>query len=261
MQLSKKALGLLAGVAFLALVATGVIAWKLGGGEPASPSSLPVAVAPATPTASAAASEERTMATSSPATSSATSTTSVAEEPTSEPSEEPSPEPTETAMPSIRASAKPAQNPKATTKAPTRPSPKPAQSQGAPAPSVPTKESTFDASYARTVAEYIVEDIATADERFLNRPELGAAPTLGFLSENMTRLENAGMPPVSDPAKYFALVRTLREFYSKAEAQLPGDISGAAATYTVSRKGTSELLTILNPVLGTKHKLPPWSWM
>ena len=48
MELSKKVLGILAGAVLLALVATGVIAWKLGGGEPGSPSSLPVAVAPAT---------------------------------------------------------------------------------------------------------------------------------------------------------------------------------------------------------------------
>ena len=47
-------------------------------------------------------------------------------------------------MPSVRASAKPAQSPEA------------------PAPSVPEESSTFDASYAKTVVGYIVEDIASA---------------------------------------------------------------------------------------------------
>jgi hypothetical protein len=41
----------------------------------------------------------------------------------------------------------------------------------------------------------------------------------------------------------------------KAADQLPDDVIGAAATCTVARQATSELLGLLNPVLGTNYKL------
>ncbi len=131
-----------------------------------------------------------------------------------------------------------------------------------PAPTrAPKPVSTFDDDYARLMAGRIVEDIATADERMLDRP-LNAANTMGFLSDTMSNLEGAGVPDVKDEAHYVALVRTLSDFYDKAEWQLSEDqITEAAATYTVARGATSELLTLLNPVLGTKHKLAAWSWM
>ncbi len=125
----------------------------------------------------------------------------------------------------------------------------------------PKPVSTFDDDYARLMTGRIVEDIATADERMLDRP-LNAGNTMGFLSDTMSNLEGAGVPDVKDQVHYVALLRTLGQFYDKAEWQLSEDqITEAAATYTVARKATSELLTILNPVLGTKHKLPVWSWM
>ena len=61
-----------------------------------------------------------------------------------------------------------------------------------------------------------MDDIATADERFSDRPDLGADRTMAFLSANMERLLNAGMPPVKDQAHYYALVTTLGQFYDKA---------------------------------------------
>lgn len=128
--------------------------------------------------------------------------------------------------------------------------------------SAPTETpDSFDDSYARTVAGYIVEDVATADERFSDHPGIGASTTMDFLSEDMGRLLDAGMPPVKDQAHYYALVTTLEKFYSKAANQLPDDVMGAAATYTVARENTGELLSLLNPVLGTKYKLGQWSFM
>jgi hypothetical protein len=106
-----------------------------------------------------------------------------------------------------------------------------------------------------------VRDVATADERFSDRPDLGADRTMEFLSTDMARLLDAGMPPVKDQAHYYALVTTLEDFYGKAAAQLPDDVTGAAATYTVARQATNELLGLLNPVLGTRHVLPKWNFM
>jgi len=100
-----------------------------------------------------------------------------------------------------------------------------------------------------------------ADEYFLDSPEIGTSTTMGFLSAHMGRLLNAGMPPVADKAHYYALVTTLEKFYGNAAYQLPDDVIGAAATYTVARQATSELLGLLNPVLGTKYTLPKWSFM
>lgn len=120
---------------------------------------------------------------------------------------------------------------------------------------------SFDESYARTVAGNIVEDIGTADERFSDHPEIGASTTMDFLAGDMGRLLDAGMPPVKDQAHYYALVTTLQKFYSKAADQLPDDVTGAAATYTVARENTGELLSLLNPVIGTKYKLGQWSFM
>ena len=84
---------------------------------------------------------------------------------------------------------------------------------------------------------------------------------MGFLSADMQRLLNAGMPPVKDQAHYYALVTTLGQFYDKAAKKLPDDFIGAAATYTVARNNTTELLGLLNPILGTKHALPAWTFM
>lgn len=84
---------------------------------------------------------------------------------------------------------------------------------------------------------------------------------LRFLSEDMQRLLDAGMPPLGDTAHYHAQATTLGQFYAKAANQLPGDITGAAATYTVAREETGKLLALLNPVLGTHYSLPKWSFM
>ncbi|MEO7062104.1 MAG: hypothetical protein ABI083_20495 [Lapillicoccus sp.] len=135
----------------------------------------------------------------------------------------------------------------------------PAPSSVAPVPT--TEEAAFDKSYATTVTADIVDDIATADERFSDRPELGAATTMGFLSHDMERLLNAGIPPVKDKAAYYALVTTLGQFYGKARDQLPYDVLGAAANYSVAREQTRNLLAILNPLLGKHYSLPTWSYM
>jgi hypothetical protein len=164
------------------------------------------------------------------------------------------PRATATKKTSRPSSTKPAT--RATSKPSRPPSTKPAPAQA------PEPVSTFDDEYARIVAGRIVRDIATADERMLDRPDIGGDSAMAFLSKDMGNLEKAGLPDVKDRAHYVALVRTLGQFYDKAEWQLSEDqITEAAATYTVARKATSELLTILNPVLGTKHKLPAWSWL
>lgn len=119
----------------------------------------------------------------------------------------------------------------------------------------------FDKEYATEIARRIVRDIATGDERFSDRPELGAATTMDFLSSDMENLLSCGTPASAPATEYRALVTTLRDFYAKAATQLPDDITGAASTYTVARKHTAELLTMLNPPLGTKHSLPRWSFM
>ncbi len=114
---------------------------------------------------------------------------------------------------------------------------------------------------ARLIAGRIVRDIAAADDRFLDRPEFGASTTMGFLAEHMRRLSELGPPPGLDPAHYMALLDTLEQFYEQASGRLPDQLIGAAATYTVCRQHTEELLGLLNPVLGTSHRLPVWSFI
>lgn len=133
--------------------------------------------------------------------------------------------------------------------------------KASPATRAPAAIDDFDKAYAGLVTADLVDDIATADERFLDQPKLGASTTMGFLSADMGRLLNAGMPPMADKAHYYALVTTLENFYGQAADQLPEDVIGAAATYTVARQSTSELLGLLNPVLGTKYALARWSFM
>lgn len=134
-------------------------------------------------------------------------------------------------------------------------------SQPAPS-SAPKPVDSFDDAYAHVIAGRILRDIASADERMLDSPEIRGDSAMAFLSQDMSNLEKAGIPDVEDRAHYIALVRTLGEFYDKAEWQLAQDqINEAAATYTVAREATSDLLAILNPILGTQHRLPEWSWL
>lgn len=146
-----------------------------------------------------------------------------------------------------------------------RPAPAPTRAPAAPQPPAPAPhappetEDSFDEDYARTVLGWIVEDVATADERMSDRPDIGGSASMSFLADDMRRLLEAGIPPVADDSGYYALVATLEEFFAQAAAQLPSDIPGAAATYTIAREHTEELLDILNPVLGTSHTLPAWS--
>jgi hypothetical protein len=134
-------------------------------------------------------------------------------------------------------------------------------SNASPVTRAPAAIDNFNKAYARQVTADLVDDVATADKRFLDHPELGASTTMGFLSADMSRLLNAGMPPVADKAHYYALVTTLEKFYGEAADQLPDDVMGAAVTYTVARQSTSELLGLLNPVLGTKYALAKWSFV
>lgn len=187
--------------------------------------------------------------------------------PTPEPRTKPSPEPTSAESPLPPAASPTSEPPPSTSVAPA-----PAQSAAARAPSAPRAQESnsrslaeeqapqFDAEWARTNARNIVEDIAAADERMLDRPEIGGSTTMWFLADNMDRLMDAGVPPGEDPAQYMALLQTLGDFYTLAGDQLPGDVMGAAATYTVARENTSTLLDILNSALGTSHSLPPWSF-
>jgi hypothetical protein len=124
----------------------------------------------------------------------------------------------------------------------------------------PPATDAFDKACAKVIAGRVVEDVATGDARFMDRPDLGAATTMGFLSTDMEDLLNCGMPRVADQATYYATVTTLRDFYAKAGDQLPQDVDGALATYSVARQHTGELLTVLNPILGTRYQLPPWSY-
>jgi len=178
----------------------------------------------------------------------------------------PSPAPSTAARsssPAAKATKKPLRPP-STTAAPARPV---APATKKPSPPSPAKPSTtaapepadnFDDAYAREIAVRIVEDIATADERMLDRPR-NARTTMASLSEDMGNLEEAGLPDVKDQVDYVALIRTLGEFYDEAEWELSEDqITEAVARYTIARKATSELLTTLNPVLGTQHQLPAW---
>lgn len=125
----------------------------------------------------------------------------------------------------------------------------------------PPETDAFDKAYAKVIAGRIVEDVATGDTRFMDRPDLRAATTMGFLSTDMEDLLDCGMPRLGDKATYYATVATLRDFYAKAGDQLPRDVDGALATYTVARQHTAELLTLLNPILGTRYRLPPWSYI
>ncbi|WP_442294667.1 hypothetical protein [Terrabacter sp. 2RAF25] len=124
----------------------------------------------------------------------------------------------------------------------------------------PPEASSFDLEYARLVVRYIVEDIATADARMVD-PSTTTTATMTFLAEDMDKLQDAGIPPVSDPARYLARVQVLGQFYAKAAVLLPDDAIGAVAAYMVAREDTSKLLAVLNPILGTHHKLPPWKFM
>jgi outer membrane biosynthesis protein TonB len=174
---------------------------------------------------------------------------------------EASPTPAPAVAPASAPAVAPVPGPAPAPAAAPAPAPAPAPA-AAPAPEDPPPAAVdnFDKAYARTVTADIVSDIATADERFLDQPEIGTTTTMGFLSADMGRLLNAGMPPVANKAHYVALVSTLESFYAKASDQLPDDVIGAAATYTVARQATSELLGLLNPVLGTNHTLPAWSF-
>ena len=90
------------------------------------------------------------------------------------------------------------------TKKPSRPSStKPAPTQA------PKPASNFDDDYARDIAGRIVRDIASADERMLDRPDIRGDSAMAFLSKDMGNLEEAGLPDVKDQAHYVALVQTL----------------------------------------------------
>lgn len=116
----------------------------------------------------------------------------------------------------------------------------------------------YDTEWAQIYAGYIVEDIITADERFLDRPQLGGGTTMMFLSGNMEDLLNLGIPPGVNEAEYYALVTTLGEFFDRAREELrEGQVMEATATYLTARAHTGDLLDMLNPVLGTSHQLPP----
>ncbi|HZK05928.1 MAG TPA: SH3 domain-containing protein [Actinomycetaceae bacterium] len=143
------------------------------------------------------------------------------------------------------------------------PTPPPAQAQPpAPKPAPTTNPAaSFDVKRATTVVGWIVADIATADERMLDRPEIGGATTMGSLAQDMRYLADAGMPPVADPANYYGRVTALEERYTIARDLLYADNTmEAAAAYSVARENTQTLLDVLNPVLGTSHQLPAWSW-
>ena len=124
----------------------------------------------------------------------------------------------------------------------------------------PQPVDNFDKAYARTVTAALVRDIASADEYFLDRPEIGTSAVMQSLSDNMQRLLDAGMPPVASKARYYALVTTLEKFYGQAAGQLPDDVIGGVSRYTVAREATPELFGMLNPVLGTKYALAKWSF-
>jgi hypothetical protein len=176
----------------------------------------------------------------------------------------PSPAPSARSTSAAKATKKPLRPP-STTAAPARPvapatkEPSPPSPAKPAATAAPEPADNFDDAYAREIAVRIVEDIATADERMLDRPR-NARTTMASLSEDMGNLEEAGLPDVKDQVDYVARIRTLGEFYDEAEWELSDDqITEAVARYTIARKATSELLTTLNQVLGTKHQLPAWS--
>jgi hypothetical protein len=175
-----------------------------------------------------------------------------------------SPAPSARSTSAAKATKKPLRPP-STTAAPARPvapatkKPSPPSPAKPAATAAPEPADNFDDAYAREIAVRIVEDIATADERMLDRPG-NARTTMASLSEDMGNLEEAGLPDVKDQVDYVALIRTLAESYHEAEWELSDDqITEAVARYTIARKATSELVTTLNQVLGTKHRLPAWS--
>jgi hypothetical protein len=104
----------------------------------------------------------------------------------------------------------------------------------------PAAVNDFDTVYASKVTTGLVDEVATADAGFLDHPEIDTSTAMGFLSSDMARLLNAGIPPVANKAHYFALVTTLEKIYGTAADQLPDNVVGAAATYTVARQATSK---------------------
>ncbi|MFH5822256.1 hypothetical protein [Georgenia sp. AZ-5] len=170
--------------------------------------------------------------------------------PSAAPAPEVASDPRAPAAPPPRASAPPAPRTSAPTPA-LGPAPAPAQ----------TTEDNFHEDRAATVTEWLVEDVASADERFHDRPDIMGWAPLANLADNMDRLHDAGVPPGQDPAHYLARLATLQQFYDRAADEITYDVPAAAATYTVARGHTQELLDALNPVLGTSHVLPPWSFL
>ena len=119
----------------------------------------------------------------------------------------------------------------------------------------------FNKEYATSVATGIMTASANADAYFLDSPEIGTASMLWLLSNDMGRLATAGIPPGQDPATYLATLTTLGQFYANAASQISASIPQAAATYTVARGHTQELLKILNGATGASNHLPDWKFM
>jgi hypothetical protein len=123
----------------------------------------------------------------------------------------------------------------------------------------PAAVSDFDTGYATTVISDMVYEIGTSDAQFTVHPDIDMSTSLGFLSADMARLLNAGTPPVANTAHYFALVNTVARSYGTAADQVPDHVVAAATAYSAARKATTELLGLLNPVLGTKFALATWT--
>jgi len=135
------------------------------------------------------------------------------------------------------------------------PTSEPAQADtAAPAPEEQEVGSDFDRPYAVAVVGDIITEIKTVDFRM--RDGIGVSTRLGMLSDDYTRLSEAGTPPGTSPANYQARLSTLARFAGNAADDYDDDPTQGSATYAVVRNETAPLFAQLDSVLGTNFRLP-----
>lgn len=118
----------------------------------------------------------------------------------------------------------------------------------------PTGITDFDSAYAQQVARDIVTEIKTVDHRL--KDGIAVASALNLLSNDYSRLLDAGTPPVIDASEYHARLSTLESFAAEAASMYADDPMEASARYVVVRKETGVLLGQLNEAMGTDYQLP-----
>jgi len=114
----------------------------------------------------------------------------------------------------------------------------------------------FDAEWALTGAENVIEDIQVIDDRIAHSSWSSASTNLSLLADSYARILDAGYPPEVDEADYYARLSTLQEFASMASAEIVDYPIDGAARYEVLRQETQPLLDDLNAATGSDLRLP-----